>query len=94
VPRANRLTLESEPYAKLCLERYSEGFRETRRAKEVYRLAKVRRAGNVLELSTEVCGVENIESFEEESKFAFFAEVEELRDANVQLRESIAANVI
>ena len=48
-------------------------------------------ARNVLELVSEVARVEDIEGFEEESEFLVLAQIEELRNAHIQLRKAVAA---
>lgn len=44
-----------------------------------------------MELVPEVTGVEDVERLEEEAKFPFLAPIEELRNADVQLREAVTA---
>lgn len=70
-PQGSRFNLETEANAELRLERNSEWFRKTSRAEEVDGPAKVRLAGHVLKLVTEVSSVEDVERLEEQSKRGF-----------------------
>src|SRR5207248_7900943 len=85
---------ELESHAELRLERNAERLGEARGPEEVERLAEVGRPRRVLELSTEVRRVEDVEGLEEEAELTLLAPGEELRDADVQLREGVAAVVV
>src|SRR5438105_3851621 len=68
--------LEAEACAKLCLERNPQRLGKSGRAEEVNRLAEIRLAGGVLELSSEVRCVEDIECLEEEADFVALVPLE------------------
>src|SRR5438067_10373421 len=91
-PLASRL--EAEASAKLRLERNAERLGEAGRAEEVDRFTEIRLSRSVLKLTAKVRSVEDIESLEEETDFVSLVPLKELRDAQVQLREAIAAHRI
>jgi len=76
------------------LKRNSQRLGEARGSEEVDRLAKVRLTRNILELVPEVASVENVERLKKEAELLILAKLEELRGANVQLREAVATFVV
>jgi len=90
VSRVYDTNLEGKADSELCLERNTQGLREASSSKEVNWLAEIRLARHILELVSVVAGIENVESLKEQSEFHALFEFEELRNANVQLRETVS----
>ncbi len=89
--KLSKILLEAKADAELSLKRDSKRLGESGCPKEVDRQFEVICADNVLELVAEVSRVEDIERFKEEAELSLLAEVEELRQTNIDLRELVAA---